>query len=304
MAAVVARCAIAPRRDAGARERRQIARQGVRFGQFGPAARVSSDCDDRDAEELCFADDGGEPLGARRLDELGARRDPGERFRSRGAPREVDAGPARARGPLERSALRSVADDDECAAARVCPRDGGIDALRRDVARHADRERSSDQGALRRDRVRARGVRSIAHGRMRATRWRGRAAWWGRGARRDSSWGSETKRQVCARVAIAVTRLARTRPGMRARRRTSPPCETTSSRGPSGIAIGHALGTAQCAMTSSNAPSATSRRARATHFAAPTSRSGDSLTRAASPGKPKASPSPREPPPPCPRRAA
>ena len=60
-----------------------------------------------------------------------------------------------------------------------------------------------------------------------------------------------------ARVAMALTSRSRGRPGILTRRRTSPPCDTTSSSACADSPTGHAHGTAQCATTrcaSSRAP--------------------------------------------------
>ncbi len=134
---------------------------------------------------------------------------------------------------------------------------------------------------------------SIAHGSTFATRAIRAATAAGTASSSDSRRGPETNCQTSALAAIRAATYARTGPGRAVRRRTSPPCDTTRSRGPRPIAIGHALGSAQCATTSSNLPSSTRLRARATHAAPSTSRSGDSLTRAAIPGHPNAPLPPR-----------
>ncbi len=105
----------------------------------------------------------------------------------------------------------------------------------------------------------------------------------------SSSSSLETKRHTRARATIPETMASRRRPGIAINRRTSPPCDTTSSVAPaSARAMGHAEGTAQCAMIRSNRSRRSSLTSRTAQTAAERIRGGKATRRASAPGEPKA----------------
>src|SRR5262245_20376644 len=110
---------------------------------LGPSGDISGcTSDDGHRESARFAYDGRSCFGGRGEDEERGSRDPRERFVARQEPREVNTSVEPFGERNERSALRSITDDDERQAASRASFDSEMHPFVRDQAAHRDGERS------------------------------------------------------------------------------------------------------------------------------------------------------------------